>query len=284
MAESSLSVAYWELAGEVGHFLGYGRGPKYDNPEWTTDQWNSILSSLKSGLRNFYFPVAVDGTPSSYNWSFLTPTATLTLTQAVETVMLPDDYGNIEGSITIASTTNQVAWPIQFTGEGIIRQKYSLLPAETGRPLMAAVRPRKGTQLERGQRFEIIVWPIPDQDYTINLRYYLLPDVLSGMLPYAYGGATHSETLLESCLAIAEERLDDARTVHAGKFRERLAASVSMDRRSKSANMGYNADRSDQPDLTRRDLYWNRGVTIYRIQYTFLLSVILWHLVQSGVM
>lgn len=267
MSEPSLSVAYWELAGEVGHFLGYGRGTRYENDEWTTDQWNSILSCLKSGLRNFYFPVSIDGTPSSYNWSFLTPTASLAVAAADQTIPLPDDYGNIEGNITISSTNNQASWPIQFTGEGVIREKYSGLPNATGRPQMAAIRPLKGTTVSKGQRFEIVVWPIPDQAYTIQVRYYLLPDVLSGTLPYAYGGATHAETLLESCLAIAEERLDDTRTTHSGKFRERLAASVAMDRRSKPQNLGYNRDNSDGMEMQRRDWYLNRGVTVYGQQY-----------------
>lgn len=265
MAESSLSVAYWELAGEVGHFLGYGRGPKYENPEWTTDQWNSILSCLKSGLRNFYFPVSVDGTPSSYNWSFLTPTTSIDLTTGDNTTQLPDDYGNIEGTMTVASPINQVCWDIQFTGEGIIRERYAACQTLTGRPQMAAIRPVKGTEMKRGQRFEVIVWPIPDQAYTLQLRYYLLPEVLSGTLPYAYGGATHAETLLESCLAIAEERLDDTRSTHASKFKERLAASISMDRRSKPQNLGPNLDRSDGVDWRRRDGYWNTGVTVYGV-------------------
>ena len=268
MAESSLSVAYWELAGEVGHFLGYGRGPKCENPEWTTDQWNSILSCLKSGLRNFYFPVSVDGTPGSYNWSFLTPTTSIGLTQAVDVATLPDDYGNIEGSMTISSPTNQVSWPIQISGEGVIRERYAQCPTATGRPQLAAIRPRKGTEMTRGQRFEVIVWPIPDTAYTLDLRYYLLPEVLSGTLPYAYGGATHSETLLESCLAIAEERLDDTRSTHASKYKERLAASISMDRRSKPQNLGYNGDRSDATDWRRRfGYYWDRGITVYGVQY-----------------
>jgi hypothetical protein len=94
-------------------------------------------------------------------------------------------------------------------------------------------------------------WPISDQTYTLTFAYYLNPDYLSGAFPFAYGGAQHAETLLESCLAIAEKILDDAATVHAAEFEKRLAVSMDLDRRTKPQNLGYNRDQSDQQDRYR---------------------------------
>ena len=54
-----------------------------------------------------------------------------------------------------------------------------------------------------------------------------MPDYLSTPFPYAYGGAEHAETILESCLAVAELRLDDMAGPHNQQFMARLAASIS---------------------------------------------------------
>ena len=59
-----------------------------------------------------------------------------------------------------------------------------------------AVRPLKGTTLTAGQRFDLYVFPIADQEYTLNLRYYVLLNDLTTARPYPYGGMTHAETIL----------------------------------------------------------------------------------------
>ncbi len=112
--------------------------------------------------------------------------------------------------------------------------------------MSVALRPKKGTTIGRGQRFEFYLWPIADQDYTLAFTYSLLMDALTGDHPFCYGGAMHAETILESCLAVAESRLDDSMTVHAVEFQRRMIASISQDRRSKPAHLGYNGDHSDR--------------------------------------
>lgn len=268
MAESTLSLKYSDLVGEVGLFLGYGRGAEFGDSAFTTQQQAAIDSCVRSGLRQFYFPPPLDQSGSSYDWSFLKPTVELTFAQGEDHIDLPDDFGGFEGPIGLLSTTSQVSWQVPLTGEGNVRQKYSELPEATGRPLLAALAPQKGTTFLRGQRFQMLLFPLADTDYTLQFAYYVLPDYLSGSYPYAYGGMAHAETILESCLAIAEQRLDDASSVHSMKFNERLAASVSLDRRSKPQRLGYNGDNSDGRNrLDRRGLHWQNLVTVGGVQY-----------------
>ena len=61
---------------------------------------------------------------------------------------------------------------------------------------------------------------------------------------YGLGGVPHSETLLASCLDIAELRDDDTLGTHSAKFIQRLAASVAQDRANGPTELGYNADSS----------------------------------------
>ena len=256
--ESSLTLQYVQLKGEVGEFIGYGRGP--DNgadSTWNAAQVSDIDFCVASGLRQFYFPPPVEGERGSYDWSFLKPTSTFDLPVNAYIVPLPDDFGGFEGPVTLL-TTNKTAmpWQIQWRNEGVIREMYAVTPQMSGPPMFCATVPLKGTTGTQGQRFQLLMFPLADQDYTVQAQYYISPDFLSGAFPYAYGGAPHAETLLESCLAIAEQRRDDAMSVHSAKFKERLLASISMDRRMKPQKLGRNLDRSDDRQWQRSDVHW----------------------------
>ena len=245
----------------MGLFLGHGRGAEFGDRAWSSQEEATIESCVRSGLRQFYFPPAVDG-GSSYDWSFLKPTAALTFPEGQNILALPDDFGGLEGRITLSTTNSQLSWPIPFVGEGKVREMFSAFPDATGRPEWASLQPLKGTAAQRGQRWQLYIYPTADQDYTLEFTYYVLPDCLSGSYPHTYGGMPHAETILESCLAIAEQRVDDSSAVHSMKFQERLQASVSHDRRLKPQLLGYNGDRSDgRRWLGRRDLHWQSSVT-----------------------
>lgn len=233
--QPSLAAQFKDLQADVGFFLGYGRGADFGFEEWDDEQQAAITRSVKGGLRNFYH--------CGYDWSFLKPVATLTLTSGAQTVPLPDDFGGIEGRLTVTVAGSSGHVPIPLMGD--VRPFYAATPDMVGRPQRACIDPQRGTDATRGQRFDLFVFPQADQDYTLQFAYYVNPNYLTGAFPYAYGGAQHAETLLESCLAVAEKILDDQATIHAMEFKERLAVSMHLDRRNKPQHLGYNGDRSD---------------------------------------
>lgn len=267
MAESTLAIAYAEIAAEVGSYLGFGRGTNYSDPAWSTQQQNMIDSCCKSGLRQFYYPPPIDASGSTYDWSFLKPTASIGFASGTQTILLPDDFGGFEGVITVSPANNQVTCPIYLYNEGYIREAYSENPLMTGRPIQAAIQPLKGTTGTTGQRFQLFFFPIADQAYTLFFQYYLLPDFINGTISYAYGGAQHAETILESCLAIAEQRIDGSQTVHSALFMQRLAASVGKDRQSKAQKLGYNRDNSDGTGWYRDWNHYQDTILIQGNQY-----------------
>lgn len=241
--EPSLNIAYNALAGEVGYFLGWGRGAALGDILWTSNQQKAIDSFVSSGMRRFYYPEAPQG--MTINWSFLKPTATFTLVVGANVFQLPDDFGGIEGQVTILGPNDTTWFPIEICNEGQIRVNFSAFPVITGRPLKAAVQPIKGTAASQSQRFQFFYFPTADTAYTIQFQYYINPDYLSGAFPYAYGGPPHAETLIEACLAAAEEKGDDRSEVHAAAFQRRLVASAMYDNKMKAQNLGYNGDNSD---------------------------------------
>jgi len=237
MPESSLAAAYADLEGDVGFFLGFGRGARNSETAFTTKQQATVDRCIKGGLRNFYF--------CGFAWSFLRPVAQLTLASAAEVLDLPDDFGGLSGQLHLSTGTSADYEAIDQCGLGRILHLRASYPDTTGRPTDFAIEPIKGTSPTAGQRFRLAFYPTADQAYTVRLQYYLLPDFLSGALPYVYGGVQHAETVLESCLAVAEKVYDDAAAVHAAEFEKRLAISKELDRFQKVQKFGYNADRSD---------------------------------------
>ncbi len=245
MAESSLSLEKSDLESDIGFFLGYGLGSGAGDTAWTTQQTAAIGRVLKGGVRQFYHPPPLEPGGQSYEWSFLKPWATLLLADGAQTLELPDDYGGFEGRIVVSVAGENGYTPVELVGPGQVRTLRAADSDATGRPLVACEEPVKGTGPTTGQRFQLRFYPAADQEYTLEFRYKVMPDALTDERPYIYGGAQHSETVLESCLAIAELRLDDHQGVHKRAFMERLAASVSMDRAHKQQAYGANLDRSD---------------------------------------
>jgi hypothetical protein len=238
MAESSLSLGYPEIAAEVGQFLGYGR----TSGSWTAAQLATVNSVVSSGLRQFYTPPPLNGQPR-HEWSFLYPITTLATVASDYDYTLPDNFGGICGNFSYA-TTASVNRSVQIVGEHAIRELRQGCTS-TGSPRYAAIRPLAfdGTT---GQRFEVVMFPTPDAIYTLTYKYKIIPNAISTGNPYPFGGMSHAETILESCLSVAEQRMDDERGIHSLKFLELLASSIQQDQLAMGHDyFGYNADRSD---------------------------------------
>jgi hypothetical protein len=259
MPESSLNVAFKDLRGDVGQHLGYGRGEDFDQTAWTEKQTTNIDRCVKGGMRRFYF--------CGHNWSFLRPCVTMTLTDGTATIQLPDDFASPEGVAIVSTSSGTLACRLKFGGIGVINDRFARDPDSTGQPLYLATEPLKGTTKTRSNRQQLKVFPTPDQDYSIQFKYNLLPNFLSGSEPYAYGGAEHAETLLSACKATAEIDFNDiVNGTHSQEFQRLLAASIMLDNRAKPQHFGYNGDRSDgmyYPD--RRD--FESVVTFEGVEY-----------------
>lgn len=157
---------------------------------------------------------------------------------------LPDDFGDILGELTYEAQT--VYPPVRIVGEGKIRALRQQQDIRS-RPTVAAIRP-KSSDLTSGQRFEILLEPIPDAAYVLSYRKSLLPDALtstdSKLIPL--GSMMHTETLRASCVAAAEMQDLDKKGPKWTDFMERLSASVAYDQEMGSPDFfGYNSDNSD---------------------------------------
>jgi hypothetical protein len=251
----SLAITYNELQQAIGRYLGYGR--TVYGPDDGSQEWADIEDCIKSGLRQFYVPPPMQGQPGSHQWSFLRPVTTLVLAAGVGDYNLPNDFGGLHGDL--ANPASELSKPVVVTSESALRALRQSSP-QSGKPKQAAIRP-KATDGAAAQKFEIILWPVPDCQIELTYKYFVLPQTLSNQNPYPYGGQSHSETILESCLAIAEQRLNDTKGIHWEKFMARLSASIQIDRKTSGADfLGYNADRSDGMGFSKTHRF--DGVTV----------------------
>jgi hypothetical protein len=198
---------------------------------------------VDSGYARFINTPEIKGVhPGGYDWSFLKPKMRLLVPADTDRVKLPDDFQGFTGDLTIEQDTGS-SLPVRIGNDSMIAMERQKAPTRTGRPLLAVIRTRKGDPA----RLDLDLWPKTDADYVLVGIYILSPEALTDKNPIAYGGAIHRETLLQSCLAVAEERWDRVENGPQFKAFERmLAASIRKDRDLKPLYYGYDDDKSDQ--------------------------------------
>ena len=247
MAEPTLSLTLDELRREVARFLSFGR----DYTNLTITQQEDVDSIIRRGLRQFYFPP-----PSmagmSHQWSFLRPTASLTLVANVASYQLPEDFGGIVGTHLTYQAYSDVRGP-SLVGEHAFRTAVEANPVQSGRPAIATIRPRVASgDLSQPTRFDIVFWPTPSKSEALLYEYSVIQDAVTGSLSHPAGAAIHGETIIASCLAIAEEYVVSPTTKYRELFRERLASSISMDKSTRGGwRIGNMGTRNEAGETSR---------------------------------
>lgn len=248
MSESTLSLKYSDLLAEVGRFLGYGG----DSSLWSSDKQEEIDRYVQSGVRQFYYPPTINGIESAYEWSFLNPTTTIATAVGDQAQDLPDDHGRVLGNIHYAASVCNT--PIYMISEHRMME-LAQQDSDNGRPTYATVRSKADTSSTAGQRLEIVWWRIPDAIYTLRYRYEAYNGKLSNAKPFPLGGMKHSETIVASCLAVAEQRANDEKGIRWEQFVSMLATSIALDRKLGAryyGQMGSPELESETTDLSRR--------------------------------
>lgn len=232
MAESTLSLTLLDYKRAVADYLGFGR----DETVWSANELAQVVEYVKSGLRQFYNPPLLPGRATPHEWAFLRPTTTLAVSEDDADYDLPDAFGGFIGGMVFSGDDN-VAGEVIVTTLGEVLRRRSLPSDATGPPSVAATRPKTGVGAT-GQRWELLLWPTPNGDYTLTYRYQIIPDHIPADAQYPWGGEQHAETILASCLAVAErmdERAEQTKRVY---FLERLAASIAVDERQAGEFIG----------------------------------------------
>jgi len=238
MAESSLSIGVTDLRAEVGYFLGYGRA----SASWTAAQLAEINSIVQSGVRRVYYPPAISAEVSGYEWSWLRPTKTLSITANDGDYDLPDDFGRLIGAFHYGADEYRASVVVVSVGKLLAMRAASAL---SDLPRYAAIRYKESTGAS-GQRQEVLFYPEPNEAKTLSYEYEAYSGQLTDANPYPLGGMQLAELYTESCLAVAEARINDEIGQHAQQYQALLVDAISRDRKRGARYYG----QMGSPELT----------------------------------
>jgi len=159
-----------------------------------------------------------------------------------EDYTLPDNFGRIMGEIHWP--TDEYRTPLEQVSIGKILAMRGH-SERTGPPRWFAIR-YKSSDGATGQRQELMIYPRSDIAKTMNYQYEAYSGVLTDALPYPLGGMQLAELYTESCLAVAELRMNDEEGLHTQQYQRLLIDAVARDRRRSAAvygNMGHVEER-----------------------------------------
>ena len=268
MAQSTLNITTAELQSYVARFCGMS---SVTYASLSASEKAEVDQHVRSGLRRFYNPPPLDGERVGHQWSFLSPRGSITTVSGQSAYDLPDNFGGILEGVLTWPAEQATREPVRIVSDAVFRRAMQVDTA-TGRTRMATILPKAddGDVATDGTpdiptAFEILLHPIPDEDdLVLTFRYMAIQDaVTSGIDPP--GGALHADTIVAACRYAASELAEPkAQQFHKAIFMERLAASVSLDRRVTSvSSLGYNGDNSDATRFVKP----YPTATVYGVQY-----------------
>ena len=237
MPGDTLAVDYLGLVQHVARFLGY------DPDNLSEREKSEVDAHIQSGVRNFYHPPKMEGVDENFEWSFLRMECSIETTPGVAVYRMPDGFGRVAGTIGFGGEDMHIP-PVGIvplsTVEGLLRS------GKAGAPRVAAFVPRQSFG-EHGQYVEMRVFPVPDRVYVLRFRGDSDTGRISEERPFPLGGHMFSELVIESCLAVAEQRSNDESGLHTQLFNELLVSMIAKDRKSSAAVFGQMGDMPDIP-------------------------------------
>lgn len=238
MAESTLALSYDEYRQHLSHYLGYGGSVSGMSPE----EAETVEMLLCQALRTFYFQALLPGGKAVHRWSFLENCeATITTVVDTDSYDLPDNFGGLARSVVIDESGDHEI-TLKQVNESQIRKMRSHdgETVDTDRPRYFCIRPVPDTPTAtEGQRFEMWVYPVPDEVLTISYAYRVNADKITTAAPYPLGGTQHSQTILKACYAEAEQYMLGQPGQMQMQYYAALATSITHDADfMRSSNLG----------------------------------------------
>lgn len=155
---------------------------------------------------------------------------------------LPDGFGQFIGTLHHAADLNYAE--LKYIGVQTILEMRNT-DDKIDQPRWFSIRP-KSMAPSSGQRFEVMLYPEPDEAYVLSYQYRAVPDMIdSTTMPYPLGGAEHAETIQEACLGWAEKFYLGAPDSHYADYMQvQLPLSIQRDSEKSPETLGKNVDCS----------------------------------------
>jgi len=161
------------------------------------------------------------------------------------------DFLNSGASVNVFYPPATNRGPLKQTNSALImNMEQNEYVSPIGLPAVFAIEPMDWPDnlSNTAQTFHLRLYPWPQEKLTLyaDVQLDIEAHSLLEAAGYPLGGTVHYETILTSCLAIAEEFGDTPSSKYRELFMQRLAASVMADRNQIYPSIfGYNGDASD---------------------------------------
>ncbi len=269
----SLQLDMNNLKGEIGDYLGWGRGEAEGEEAWDADKDRQLTRLLNTALRWVYLEATLDPKMPPHRWTFLTPSANFTVTSGNRTVLLPEDFGGFEGKyLVVTQADGQVNAKVPLIVDSYIDAQYATVNDATGRPEYVAERITLQPTRYSSNRHELYIYPEPDDVYIFRGRYSVGGRALTAANPYAYGGMEMASCFQAACRAVAEIHEDNLQPGQGAEwpiYQRALAAAIQRDGRHQAKTLGRNTDLSDPSRRFGGRGWWRDGT----IQYVDTLTI-----------
>jgi len=249
-AESTLGITHSELEQNIARHMGI----TYPIASANTAE---VADIVRSGLNQFYYPIAIEGVEPGFKWGFLRVLWTgESVTAPANTFALPDDFG---GGLEEIYVTNLSAAPIKVIDRRAFEAQKVGGASATGTPKYATIYVSAAAGVSESERYTVALYPTPDADLTLSFEYDRIPGATSSSSEYPYGAQMHSETILASCLAIVELRANEGATgPFYEQFRAKLLSSIEFDKMHVSGPGQEELHPTTSPTLTTLAADYNR--------------------------
>lgn len=222
-------AATWD---ECRKRIALDRGWSIEPDDWDAQQLFILEACLRDGARYFYKPGATGGPP--HEWSFLKPIKELLIVSGEADMGLWSDFCYLVGELYFIQPDIATADPLIRVNDGqIMKMRQQLTTGSTGRPTHCAIVPEANPGNLSPQKYRLMMYPTPDQNYTVQGRYKVAPWALDHQHQHPYGGPDHANTLIFACLK-ASEVINGTPGPHTQRFNECLLASIEEDKRVQS--------------------------------------------------
>jgi hypothetical protein len=155
---------------------------------------------------------------------------------------LPDNFGRLIGTMHYPEVAYRHTISVVSTARLLDMRAYANLADD---PIYCAIRYTVGDGGVTGSRQEILFFPTPNKPWTLSYEYEAYQGALSNDFPYPLGGMQMAEVYIESCLALAETRINDEIGQHAQQFQALLVDAIARDRKRGAQRYGEMGHREE---------------------------------------
>lgn len=131
---------------------------------------------------------------------------------------------------------------ISFYDAGLVENRMAVHPAASGRPMCAAIRPVRSASSSQRYRYELVVWPIPDQAYVIKGRFRVSLTEMMDLAQRPPWPPEHDETVLAGAMKYlrmsGQVPIDMDPLVLDAEFTRAIDQSKLFDSRAQSSALG----------------------------------------------